>query len=243
MTSHDWYLEQRALYLIRSLEPEEERRFEDHLARCDECQGEIRALERDLGWLPMGAQPVHPAPGLRWRIVRSVLGGNKPAAWRTWGPVGLAAAALLIAAVGMSRQVDGRRAAERALASANDRLAALTDSLSVMQRAARVLQASIEIEGARGGILIFADSISHRWNVVLHGLPAPEPGMTYRLWYICSDGMVSGRELEPLLGQPLIVTVGMPDRGGDVLGAALSLEPRSNTTDEPKGKELAHLML
>jgi hypothetical protein len=85
--------------------------------------------------------------------------------------------------------------------------------------------------------------VTHRWNVVLHGLPAAPPGEKYQLWFICADGMVRGVELVPTQSGPTFVNVGMPERGGGVLGAALSVEPASNQSDVPRGKELAHLML
>jgi hypothetical protein len=33
VTAHDWYVENRAAYLARTLEPGEERTFRDHLVR------------------------------------------------------------------------------------------------------------------------------------------------------------------------------------------------------------------
>jgi hypothetical protein len=38
-------------------------------------------------------------------------------------------------------------------------------------------------------------------------------------------------------------TTGMPETGGAVLGAALTVEPLGVATGPPQGKELAHLML
>ena len=64
MTAHDWYIENRAGFVARSLERGEERTFRDHLVRCDECTREVARMERDLGWLPMGVAPVA-RPGLR----------------------------------------------------------------------------------------------------------------------------------------------------------------------------------
>ena len=37
MNAHDWYVENRAAFVARSLEPGEERTFRDHLVRCEEC--------------------------------------------------------------------------------------------------------------------------------------------------------------------------------------------------------------
>ena len=41
MTAHDWYIENRAGFVARSLEPGEERTFRDHLIRCEECSREV----------------------------------------------------------------------------------------------------------------------------------------------------------------------------------------------------------
>jgi hypothetical protein len=68
VTAHDWYVENRAAFLARTLEPGEERTFRDHLVRCDECARELARLERELAWLPMGVAPAAPAPGLARRL-------------------------------------------------------------------------------------------------------------------------------------------------------------------------------
>ena len=58
MNPHEWYVENRAAFVARSLEPDEERTYRDHLAHCDECSAEVKRLEQDLAWLPMGVIPV-----------------------------------------------------------------------------------------------------------------------------------------------------------------------------------------
>jgi hypothetical protein len=142
-----------------------------------------------------------------------------------------------------------RRQAEEAtrlanqLAQSRQALAALTDTVAILRRAARILQASIEMDDHRGNLMIFADDVTHRWNVVLHGLPPAPAGEKYQFWFICSDGMVRGAELRPTGDGSVILTLGMPPEGGQVLGAALSVEPAGNASNVPRGKELAHLML
>jgi len=42
---------------------------------------------------------------------------------------------------------------------------------------------------------------------------------------------------------PAVLTMGMPKEGGNVLGAALTVEPVGATTGPPQGQVLAHLML
>lgn len=243
MSSHDWFVEQRPFYATRTLDPDDERTFADHLARCPECRDAVRDLERDLGWLPMGVTPVKPRPGFRWQVARETLGSRRGPRWRTWIPLA-AAAGLGVLAIGMSRRAATREAAMTAeLARVGQSLAAVSDTVAMLRRAARILQATIEMEGRRGGMLIFADSVSHKWSVVVHGLPPAPAGEKYQFWFICTDGMVRGAEVTPVAGQPTFITLGMPAEGGVVLGASLSMEPASNASNTLKGKELAHLML
>lgn len=99
------------------------------------------------------------------------------------------------------------------------------------------------MDGEEGGLLIFADDVSHRWNVVVHGLPPAPAGEKYQFWFICSDGMVRGATVASAGGRPAFLTLGMPREGGTVMGAALTLEPKSNVSRESRGKALAKLML
>ena len=92
-------------------------------------------------------------------------------------------------------------------------------------------------------MLIFADNVSHRWNVVVHGLPPAPPGEIYQFWFICSDGMVRGATVTSDPNRPVFITLGMPKGGRAVMGAALTMERTTDRAPEPKGKELAHLML
>jgi hypothetical protein len=111
-----------------------------------------------------------------------------------------------------------------------------------MRGAGRVLQASIEMDGREGGILIFDDSVTHRWNVVVHGLPPAPEGKVYRFWFICEEKMVRGAEVEAG-GSPALFTLPMPPDGGKVMGAALTVESVATPPMEPRGRTLAELML
>jgi len=242
MNSHDWYVEHRIHFVARTLEPGEQRSFSDHLRRCEACAAEVKVIERDIAWLPMGAGPVEPRPGFQRRITQALLGDRRPA-WQRWA-VPVAIAASMLVALGL--YVPQRREAARlagALAERTGELSALRDSLSVMHRAARVLQARISMDGEEGGLLIFADDVSHRWNVVVHGLPPAPAGEKYQFWFICSDGMVRGATVASVGGRPAFLTLGMPEEGGTVMGGALTLEPISNVSRESRGRALAKLML
>jgi anti-sigma-K factor RskA len=241
MTAHDWFIEHRTEFAARTLDADDEATFLAHLERCEECRREVERIERELAWLPMGASPVPPPPGLRRRIIQHALGARLPR--RRWAlPVGVAAALACLVA---GWYAGNRRAAATAeeLALSRQRLAALEDTVSVMRQAGRVLQAKIDLDGRQGGLVIFADPKTHRWNVVIHGLPPAPPNSRYQFWFHCAEGMVPGAEVRVDPERPVMFTTGMPERGCQVMGAALTLEPMGAANGPPRGKELAHPML
>ena len=251
MTAHDWFVEHRTEYAARVLNDSEMQAFEEHLARCDDCNAAARRIEEELRWLPMGVAPVTPRPGLQRRILDHAV-GRAPARWQQWSiPIGIAAS-LISAAIGW--QI-GHQAVREPLAAPvastpapqlvpDARLTALQDTLSIMRQAARVMQTKIRMHGKEGGMVIFADAKTHRWNVVVHGLPTAPADARYQFWFITADGMVRGAAVNVSPGTPMIFTTGMPEQAhGEVLGAALTMEPTTATNGPPRGKTLAHLML
>jgi hypothetical protein len=239
MTPHDWYVENRAAFVARALEPAEERLFADHLPRCDECRREIASLERDLGALPMAAAPATLRPGLTHHLSNAIL--NRRAWWRRAG-LALAAAAALILAVGFGmRERQERFALTSTLAERDRELSALRDTLSIWREAQRVVQRDIAMGRYRGGLLIFDDPTTHRWNVVMHGLPAAPADSVYQFWFITRTGMVRSVELRCDANRPAFATLDMPKTPGPVMGAALTVEPAVSRSPEPRGLELAHV--
>jgi len=239
MTPHDWYVENRAAFVARTLEPEEERLFADHLRRCEECRREIARLERELGALPMATAPATPRPGLTHQLATAILARRQ---WwhRTIPP--LAAAAVLVLAVGFGLRERGSRSAlQAALADRDRELSALRDTLSIMREAQRVVQRDIAMGSHKGGLVIFDDPITHRWNVVMHGLPPAPAGSVYQFWFITESGMVRSVELRCEDNRPAFATLDMPKTPGPVMGAALTVEPMVNQSPEPRGLELAHV--
>ncbi len=243
MKPHEWFVEHRVDHVTRTLDADDAGTFEAHLAQCEECRHEVSRIDAELAWLPMGLPPATPRPGLRRRVVQGVLEGKRRRAPR-WIAAGAALAASVLLAVGAWYNGRGdTHALESALVGEQARVAALEDTLSIMRQAGRVLQAKVEMDGAHGGLVIFADDVTHRWNVVVHGLPPAPAGGRYQFWFICADGMVRGAEVKLNESRPMIFTTGMPATGGEVMGAALTVEPLGGNDGPPRGKELAHLML
>jgi len=244
MSAHEWFVEHRTSFVVRSLEAEEESTFRAHLEGCEDCREAIHQIEQELAWLPLGTTPVTPRPELKRRLVESAL-GIRPR--RSFAPL-LAAAASLVLAVGAWGWATARvRAAERATAEASGilshELAMARDTLEIMRTASLVRHASIRMGAQEGGMVIFADERTHRWNVVVYGLPAPQPGQMCQFWFITETGMVRGVEVKTGERTPAFLTLPMPPSGGQVMGAALTLEPMGSSSAAPEGKELAHLML
>ncbi len=239
MTAHEWFIEHRSALVARALDPDEERLFREHLPGCAECRTEVDRLERDLAWLPMGAAPVTVRPGLTRRLVEGAIG--RRAGSRRVGllPAALAASLVLVAG-GWLRERRQFRAEREAL---RQEVAMVRDTLGIIQSAAKVRYASITRGGHQGGLVIFADERTHRWNVVVYGLPAPAPGEVCQFWFITDEGMVRGVEVRTTPQGPAFLTLPMPPRGGTVMGAALTIEPAGSSGDRPQGTELAHLML
>jgi hypothetical protein len=239
MNAHDWYVENRAGFVARSLEPAEERTFRDHLARCAECTAEVTRLERELAWLPMALPPQAASPSFPRRAATRIL--ERRGRWRQWVPYGVAAAAVLLAIGAGYRGTEERRALRTVLADREHRLVALEDTLSVLRGARQVVQIPIAMEGRQGGLLIFQEPVSHRWCVVVHGLPPAPAGNVYQFWFITESGMVRSVTLKADAPHPAFFTLPMPPVRSPVMGAALTVEPALNRSSEPQGQQLAHV--
>ena len=233
MKAHDWFVEHRTEYATRALDRDDERLYRDHLVRCEECRVAVGELERDLALLPLAVTPVAPRPGFTQRVLWDVTGRARSSRRRLMPAIAAAGVAL---AAGTWLVEDARlRGLERELAAARD-------TLGLLRRANRIMQATIEMQGHTGGIVVFADDVTHRWRVTVHGLPAPAGGQRYVFWFITGDGMVRGPEVPVDLGRPATMTLEMPPGARLVKGCALTMEPASGDSI-PKGPELAHLEL
>ena len=241
MTSHDWFVEHRSAWVARVLDPEEERSFRDHLDRCAECRAAVAQLEQELGMLSMGVKPVAPRPGFRREALDRIVGARRRR--NTWVlPTALAASLLVSLGVNFRQRSEladlGARAAEMGTS-----VAAMQDTLSIERNAGQVMHASFDVGGAPGSLTIIADGNTHRWNVVVNGLPPAKPGQKYQFWFITDDGMRRGVSIDAVTGRVASFLTGMPPGNAKVMGAALSVEPMEGDGREMKGAPLAKIMM
>jgi len=109
---HERHRDELAAYLLGALEPGEAAELERHLAGCKECRTELEWLRPAVQLLPESVQRVEAPPELRGRLMDQVRSEAEsaaaPARARRWGTgawslrplAGLAALALVVAAVG-----------------------------------------------------------------------------------------------------------------------------------------------
>ncbi len=117
------------------------------------------------------------------------------------------AAAMLLLAVGLGVKDSQGRKLRSLLADSESRMMALEDTLSVLRSAHQVTQIPISMEGKQGGLLIFQDAESHRWCVIVHGLPPAPSGNVYQFWFITETGMVRSVEVNADTSHPAFMTL------------------------------------
>ena len=228
MTVHDWFIQHRGEYAARVLEGDELARFEDHLGRCEDCASAVAELERDLAWLPMGATPAVPPPGMTRRLREGVLDGGRRRRWLM--PSALAASVALAAFVTWrAGRETGRLNAEidqllAQIRETDTQLAATLDTLSVIRAAQKVMHVPLSVEGSRAGLVIFEDTETHRWTVVVHGIPEAPEGERYALWWVCEEGMREGTALPATMNGTAVLVVPMPQDLGEILAASITRE-------------------
>ncbi|MGP3771240.1 anti-sigma factor [Streptomyces sp. SDT5-1] len=225
-----------APYALDALDQRERARFERHLARCDACADEVRALTESSLRLACSAAVAPPA-ALRERVLTAVrLTAQAPAAVadappRARGlliPVGVAtgAAALTVAAlfaVQLERTAD-RLDAQRAEARAVARVLAAPDARAVRADGLGAV-ASDELRSA---------------VITVTGLGAAPPGRVHQLWLMTPSAPPRSLGLLPDEGPDTpTVASGLTASGSSL---AVTTEPAGGS-QRPSGAPLVQLAL
>ena len=245
--------QQIELYAVGALTPSERIAFESHLAECEDCRADVRSFFAVADAMAQVVPQHDPPPSLRSQVLAAVGATDRPAArasteglrTRAFAPW-LAAAALLIVAVGLAVQTAALRSRvvdlERRLAQAIARADANDRRVADAQRATNVAQSQIAVLTAPdlrridlAGQSISPQSSGRAFWSRTHGLvftasnlPALPAGRTYQLWV--------------LTAQPAPISAGLfkPDSGGraaEMFNTPIDLPPPTGmaVTIEPDG--------
>jgi anti-sigma-K factor RskA len=202
-------------YALGALDGEDLRELETHLATgCEECRRQLDLWQGDVEELAASVEPVAPTEETRKRIQRLAGGGSVapvvPIQRPSKSPITrwallAAAACLLLAAGSLWRQARLGNELDR-LGAERDRLArevaGLDQQLGLARAESQRLAESLSIITSPGSRSIQLAGLGptpqasghafvspQRGEAVVYasGLPAPEPGKTYQLWWI-QDG-------------------------------------------------------
>ena len=222
MSTHDAhaaFLESASLYAVHALPDDERRAFEEHLRTCAVCAQELRSFDVAVAALSRGVPQLDPRVSLREAIVasreRAPRMPDRARSASRWGSGWLAAAAILVAAIGLAlytatlrQEITGLRQQLRLalvrLDQADRRLDVATQSVNASQLRIAVLiapdLARIDLAAqppapqavgrafwsrARG--LVFTAS----------ALPPPPAGRTYQVWVITANRPISAGTANP----------------------------------------------
>ena len=239
-------------YVLDQLPELERREVEEHLPGCGNCMKDVYELHRALEEAVESLPPVTPPAALRERVLAAVATESQEPVRRRvgivqqprrplWGMLPLAAAAVLVLAIGVvAFRIDRSR---RELAGEVSRVQTLNVELQERLKrfsgqtdlALSILTAAdmreIPLEGRESAVAAAARAY---WSpargllLVADRLPAPPEGRIYQVWIIEGGQPVSAGLLgeEPGNRGMLIVTPPRPGTGGSVTVAV---------TDEPPG--------
>ena len=167
-----------AAYAMDALTSEEIVAIGGHLQTCVQCQQEIASLRATVGLLPFGVVESEPPPDLRARIIDAAKTG-RPAPARASMPVG--------------REAPVGKGWFRRFAPM---LLALTFVFGLLLGRAFPNQTQpegqvITLTGQASGTVLVANNRSYV-RLSIAGLPQPEAGKVYQLWFLGPNAPISG---------------------------------------------------
>jgi anti-sigma factor RsiW len=170
-----------AAYALDALDDDERREYEEHLARCERCREELVSLSEASSSLAYAVDAPAPPPQLRERILASARSERPnvvPLRPRWALPAAAAAVAAVAAAIALAvwaTSLSHRLDHERALASDQERVAAILASPDAHPYGV-----------ADGGLLSVAPN--GEAALVLTRLQPARSGMTYEAWVALKGG-------------------------------------------------------
>jgi len=206
MSTHEELKANAAGYVLGSLDPEERRAFEAHLAGCAECSAEVASLRPVIGALATAVPQVTPRAELRDRILSGIVAGagegaglktrpytvhdRKSPAPLTWLPL----AAAIVIAVGAAVYVARLQRQMGELQARFDQAQATTAVLAAPDLARIDLQGQPVAPDARARALW---SRSRGLVFTAANLPPAPEGKAYQVWVVTAQAPISAGLLTP----------------------------------------------
>lgn len=205
-------------YALDALDSQDEERYEEHLATCERCRGELAGFRDPVATLAYGVQSPAPRPELRSRILEAARAERSNVVpIRRRLPAALGAVAAVAATVAIALGLWA---------------ASISDDLdrerSVVAILADPQAQSIPLEGATGRVVVTGTGDA---ALVVSGLAVAPEGKTYAIWVV-EDGRTLPAGLFDAKHDRDVVRLTRPVPPGG--GVAVTVEDDGGT-DAPTG--------
>ena len=243
---HEDYKELIPAHALSSLDADDERALNEHLAQCAECRRDLAEWEATGASLALSAKPMEPSPQVREKLLReiraeksasdsaaaksvseesasegfasNVVPFSRPprTLWNSLGSVGSIAAVVLFAALIVSVFVLWQQ--NRALRQENQLFELITSPDSRVAE----LYGTAEASGASAKLLY---DNSGRAFLVTAGLPSAAQGKEYPFWCIVYNKPIPSKTFVPDSQGQRTLEVTVPDFARKEGVVAVTLEP------------------
>ena len=185
---------------LDSLEHDEARLLDAHVASCPTCPAELATLRETVGWMGVAVAPVPPPPTIRDRVLATApvrpeveRAGTQRSFWRIVVSAGAMSAAAVIAALLMYLWgLDARvQSIESQLVAERDLATFLTSPDTAM-----IVLAGTE-QAPKARLKLAYDRRTGRAILFGYDLPPPAEGKAYQLWFIAGGKPLPGRVFAP----------------------------------------------
>ena len=244
---HENYKEMLAPYALSTLDREETRTLEEHLATCHDCPRELDEWQGTTAALALLAALAEPSPRVRANILERIQAQREPVPiipfpqtkglWNStqkFGAIaaGLALVALLISILVLWKQNRtahdeiARLSAEKASAQQElDQQRKLVELLSARGASLAVLSGTAQAPSAHATLTY--DQQTGRAVLLTEGLPPAPKGKAYQLWFIVGNVPMPGKVFTTDPTGKALSTDQIPSQALNAAVFAITLEPES----------------
>ena len=246
---HEDYKAMLAVHALSSLDREDARALEDHLAACPDCRAELDVWQATAGALACTVQPLEPSAELRDRILESVRAeagqvipisraparAQRPQVW----PGGFQAIAASVIFLGLiaglvvlwRQNREAKAEIARLSAQITDTRRKLDQEHEALELFAQPGTRMAELAGTKvapaAHAMLAVDNKSGRAVLMAHGLPQAPTGMAYQLWFIAGPRPLPGKVFQTDSSGNAMLNDQLPTDALKASAFAVTLEPQA----------------